>query len=404
MSTSDKLNRILQSKSDIKDAIIEKGGVVNDSTPLKDYAQAIRGLPSGGASPHVRDKVIGAYSSIDYFVKKSYAVTPILASHTEDNYPLSNINDGDNHTFWSCGSRQTQGEWVIFDIDTPLQNNSSVSLSTCFYNQWGEYPNKVQTFIIPKSDVDAISAGTLDFFSSNYLIIDEYNQSSYTGEAFVNGKFPKNVIGQYKAYFETEQLCIGLLLFCNSGSPKISECNGILREENNPEPMYKNVSFVTLDFSQPDSLPDWASRMADGEQWEFRQEGSYPAGLYSGSSSYHVGSGKSSGYIEIPEDIRNEAISIGVLAQVSSESNWDFLKMGLDNTITYPADDRDADFNNKIFNKISGETSVSVIKECNKEKYILAQYWKDSGGNSGIDRAILKRITFNRKELVPYVD
>lgn len=48
MSTSDKLNRILQSKSDIKDAIIEKGGVVNDSTPLKDYAQAIKDLPSGG--------------------------------------------------------------------------------------------------------------------------------------------------------------------------------------------------------------------------------------------------------------------------------------------------------------------------------------------------------------------
>lgn len=42
----EKLEYMKVSKSDIKDAIIEKGGVVNDSTPLKDYAQAIRDIES----------------------------------------------------------------------------------------------------------------------------------------------------------------------------------------------------------------------------------------------------------------------------------------------------------------------------------------------------------------------
>lgn len=48
MSIENELIQLGESKNLIKNAIIEKGGVVNDSTPLKDYAQAIRDLPSGG--------------------------------------------------------------------------------------------------------------------------------------------------------------------------------------------------------------------------------------------------------------------------------------------------------------------------------------------------------------------
>lgn len=48
MSTiADKLNTLLTTKSDIKDAIIEKGQNVADDTPFKDYANKIRSIESG---------------------------------------------------------------------------------------------------------------------------------------------------------------------------------------------------------------------------------------------------------------------------------------------------------------------------------------------------------------------
>lgn len=48
MSIENELIQLGESKNLIKNAIIEKGGVVNDSTPLKDYAQAIRDIQGGG--------------------------------------------------------------------------------------------------------------------------------------------------------------------------------------------------------------------------------------------------------------------------------------------------------------------------------------------------------------------
>lgn len=48
MSTiADKLNTLLATKSDIKDAIIEKGQNVADDTPFADYADKIRSIESG---------------------------------------------------------------------------------------------------------------------------------------------------------------------------------------------------------------------------------------------------------------------------------------------------------------------------------------------------------------------
>lgn len=48
MGIEDKLIQLGETKNSIKNAIIEKGGVVNDSTPFGDYAQAIRNISGGG--------------------------------------------------------------------------------------------------------------------------------------------------------------------------------------------------------------------------------------------------------------------------------------------------------------------------------------------------------------------
>lgn len=48
MGIEDKLIQLGETKNSIKNAIIEKGGVVDDSTPFGDYAQAIRNISGGG--------------------------------------------------------------------------------------------------------------------------------------------------------------------------------------------------------------------------------------------------------------------------------------------------------------------------------------------------------------------
>lgn len=59
-TSADKLNKLIQTKADIKNAIIEKGGVVNDSTPFGDYAQAIRDISGGGGSSSAAINRIGS--------------------------------------------------------------------------------------------------------------------------------------------------------------------------------------------------------------------------------------------------------------------------------------------------------------------------------------------------------
>lgn len=48
MTIQNKLDYLAQTKSLIKDAIIAKGGVIDDSTPFRQYADVITNLPSGG--------------------------------------------------------------------------------------------------------------------------------------------------------------------------------------------------------------------------------------------------------------------------------------------------------------------------------------------------------------------
>ena len=67
MSTADKLNKLLETKEAIKQAIIDKGGTVGDV--FADYPAAIQNIQGGGGSCRLvvpQDLMFG-YSSITEF-------------------------------------------------------------------------------------------------------------------------------------------------------------------------------------------------------------------------------------------------------------------------------------------------------------------------------------------------
>lgn len=66
MSTADKLNKLLETKEAIKQAIIDKGGTVGDV--FADYPAAIQNIQSGGSGTFVVPEGIKfAYSSVEEF-------------------------------------------------------------------------------------------------------------------------------------------------------------------------------------------------------------------------------------------------------------------------------------------------------------------------------------------------
>lgn len=229
MGIEDKLIQLTETKNRIKNAIIKKGGVVNDSTPFGDYAQAIEGISGGGASasPNVKSKIVGSNSTFELIVKRGFGVMPLVVSNDNSSYPMWNMSDGSTDTFWSAERNQSQGEWVIFNTFESFNDTDKITLSTCWNNPWGEYPSTVRTFVISTTEATSIQMGMLDFFNSNYHVIDTYTMDQFTGKNFVDGKLSTETVGELKQILGANTFCIGMLMFCNSGSVKIAECSGI---------------------------------------------------------------------------------------------------------------------------------------------------------------------------------
>ena len=60
-TTTDKLNKLIQTKAAIKSAIETKGGTVAANAPFADYADAIESIPqSGGSDADTIAKILGA--------------------------------------------------------------------------------------------------------------------------------------------------------------------------------------------------------------------------------------------------------------------------------------------------------------------------------------------------------
>lgn len=155
---------------------------------------------------------------------------------------------------------------------------------------------------------------------------------------------------------------------------------------------------ILADLSYPfkfDSTID-TSKLIDGSNFIIN---SNLNAITNGPKSYHVASGKSFGYFKIHTP--NKSTTFSVTAYVSSESNYDFggcyvgtqiYNAGRD-AITSSATDGHGKW--VFMNSNSSESTYTTTLDADTDYYIQFYYTKDSSGNSGEDRVIIKNMKFS---------
>lgn len=76
------IDRLKKAKSDIKTAIINKGGTISDTATIDTYASAIDGISTGGGVPIV------FYGEVERMVDSSYNL-PLMYSTKENYFPVT---------------------------------------------------------------------------------------------------------------------------------------------------------------------------------------------------------------------------------------------------------------------------------------------------------------------------
>ena len=102
-TTTDKLNRLTETKNAIKTAITAKGGAVNDAMPFREYANAIMGIPQEGGESVEKLEVIDAIFDI-----ATMSITSMSHTHAQIKEFINNgktvffrANAGITYTFGS---------------------------------------------------------------------------------------------------------------------------------------------------------------------------------------------------------------------------------------------------------------------------------------------------------------
>lgn len=61
MNTEEKLRKILQTKSDLKNSINNKGGNIDDDTPFEDYPAMVDNIQSGTSNEQIAEWLTADY-------------------------------------------------------------------------------------------------------------------------------------------------------------------------------------------------------------------------------------------------------------------------------------------------------------------------------------------------------
>ena len=94
MTTAERLQSILDSKSAIAAAITEKGGTLASAAPLSDYAAAVRSIPTGGKEKYpLADLGYDPDGTLATQMDKSLRWMKIFASKTDMSYAFDSVTD-----------------------------------------------------------------------------------------------------------------------------------------------------------------------------------------------------------------------------------------------------------------------------------------------------------------------
>lgn len=220
-TSADKLNRLIQTKAEIKNAIIEKGVEVDSSTPFKDYANKIKEISGGGGSTEWQPdkewfdiktilqedsreyagKAIILYSDTDMFTRfsKSSSSSNLAAIATSDgsfynSFPVTHYWDRSKDKLSSSGYKTRYLILYFSSSSIPYTDFNSYYIDNSLYAVFGCNITKVSTQTF----------GGTTFFYNNYTIqyfelLDGYNfdfgsnWASFCANCYSLRKLPDNL-------------------------------------------------------------------------------------------------------------------------------------------------------------------------------------------------------------------
>lgn len=191
-TVADKLNKVLSTKTDIKNAIIEKGVDVSDSDVFSSYGDKIRNIKSGSTLPSPFMDRIDIYKKLN---------AQGVNLDWDDSIFGFNYNDSYNSSF---------GEYYYFDVNTKLNtiiSNSKSNISV-FADKFFYYDNHMDNLAREKitkyNDYHRVTndisgeLGYYDFnnaryidFSSCFEMTSQDKRKVFGFEDFETIKFPK---------------------------------------------------------------------------------------------------------------------------------------------------------------------------------------------------------------------
>lgn len=166
MSTADKLNKLLETKEAIKQAIIDKGGTVGDV--FADYPTAIQNIQSGGSGTFVVPAGVKfAYSTFKEFPENF------------DWSEIEQVTDASN-LFYNCRSLTTVPKLKFNDLRNTSYMFSYTNITDVDVSEWSTSNLKTMNNMFDNSKISTIPP--IDFSNASdlsnvftYCIITEAN-------------------------------------------------------------------------------------------------------------------------------------------------------------------------------------------------------------------------------------
>ena len=397
--TSDgKLNWVLQARKGVKSLIH-----VNENKPLtidvsaydKNFGEVDNEIEIPGVSEDFNYPTLSSNGTMG---GSSFAVN----AEDDGSHQAYYAFDNDSNTYWRYGSQS--GSITFY-------NPEEIIASQIIYTPFYSYPTAGEV----RGSNDGTSWSTITSFTNdsiNEFTIDlSTNKTAYKYYQIYISSVNRDVIHcssiriktttkTRKATSHTIYPLTKDLLFYERSNGLGNLVNYVDNGDAVDIKLYHTSSFSTnaSDLSYPfefDSTID-TSKLIDGSNFIINKNLN---AITNGPKSYHVNSGSSYGYFKIHTP--NKSTTFSVTAYVSSESNYDFGGCYVGTQI-YNADrgaitSSATDGHGKwvFMNSNSSESTYTTTLEANTDYYIQFYYTKDSSGNSGEDRVIIKNIKFS---------
>lgn len=187
---TDKLNKVLETKSNLKTAIINKGGSINTSTPYSQYATILESLPKGITGVTYTDRTLTINKDDELFnVNVNGVVNNININNSYEGYLYINTDDNNPIVINSGASAQIENNGAVTATNLSTENiKSGVNI----LGKTGTYETPTETkTVTPTRSTQTITPSTGKHLSkvTVYAIPSSYIIPSGTKSITSNGTY-----------------------------------------------------------------------------------------------------------------------------------------------------------------------------------------------------------------------